>query len=66
MLVLIILFALNIQLNTYLIFTPIVAIAIAVLPHVQSDCKNFLESGKLVFLGHISFSLYLIHTPIIY
>ncbi|MBS6437284.1 MULTISPECIES: acyltransferase family protein [Pantoea] len=66
MLTLIILFGMNITLNAYLLITPVVAMAIAVIPHVESDCKKFLESAKLVFLGHISFSLYLIHTPVVY
>lgn len=66
MLSLIILFGMNISLNAYLLFTPIVAISIAALPLVECDTKNFLESDKLVFLGKISFSLYLIHTPVVY
>ncbi|WP_312158485.1 acyltransferase family protein [Pantoea piersonii] len=66
MLTLIILFGMSLSLLAYLIITPLVALAIAAMPHIESDCKNFFESDKLVFLGHISFSLYIIHTPIIY
>ncbi|MGJ0482057.1 acyltransferase family protein [Pantoea agglomerans] len=66
MLTLIILFGMNISLPAYLFITPVVALAIASMPHIESDCRTFLESEKLVFLGHISFSLYLIHTPVVY
>jgi len=66
MLTLIILFGMNITLPAYLFITPIVALAIAAMPHIESDCRTFLESDKLVFLGHISFSLYLLHTPVVY
>lgn len=66
MLTLIILFGMNITLPAYLIITPVVALAIAAMPHIESDCRNFLESDKLIFLGHISFSLYLLHTPVVY
>ncbi|WP_312828784.1 acyltransferase family protein [Pantoea anthophila] len=66
MLALIILFGMNITLFSYLIITPVLSIAIAAMPHIESDCRKFLESDKLVFLGHISFSLYLIHTPVVY
>lgn len=66
MVVLIILFGMNITLKYYLLFTPLVALAVAALPLVSCDIKYFLESSKLVFLGKISFSLYLMHTPVIY
>lgn len=66
MLILIVLFGMNISLSAYLVMTPIVALTVAALPHVECDVRNFLESEKLVFLGKISFSLYLIHTPVIY
>jgi len=66
MLTLIILFGMNITLPAYLVITPVVALAIAALPHVECDARKFLESDKLAFLGKISFSLYLMHTPVVY
>ena len=63
---LIILLGMNITLTAYLLITPLVSIAIAALPYIDCDTKAFLESDSLVFLGKISFSLYLIHTPVVY
>jgi len=66
MLTLIILFGMNITLPAYLVITPVIALAVAALPHIDCDIRAFLESEKLSFLGRISFSLYLIHTPVVY
>lgn len=62
----IVLFGLNINLSIYLPLTLIIAFAISMIPLLDFDLTRFLESKTLVYLGKISFSVYIMHTPVVY
>jgi peptidoglycan/LPS O-acetylase OafA/YrhL len=66
MFMMIVLFGLNLIPSIYLPLTFIVAFAIATLPLLNFDITKFLESKTLVYLGNTSFSVYIMHTPVIY
>ncbi|PLR38135.1 acyltransferase family protein [Chimaeribacter arupi] len=63
---LIVLFGMNFNITGYLLVTPFIGISIAMLPLVDFELRKFLESRTMIFLGKISFSLYLMHTPVVY
>lgn len=54
------------DLTEYIIITTFIALSIAALPFSENIILRAMESDVLKFLGDRSFSIYLMHTPVIY
>jgi len=62
----IILFGLTPTLPFYLTFTVLMSLAICVFTCIDFELRRFFESQTLSTLGKYSFSIYIIHTPVVY
>jgi peptidoglycan/LPS O-acetylase OafA/YrhL len=62
----IVLFGMQLTLPYYIFLTLCISLAICMLPHINFEVRDFFESKTMSELGKLSFSIYIIHTPIVY
>ncbi|MEN4927956.1 acyltransferase [Erwinia billingiae] len=62
----IVLFGMPLTLPYYVLLTLFISLAINMLPFIEFEVLDFFESRTMSELGELSFSIYIMHTPVVY